>query len=421
MRFMLFLFWLLSTSIHAVAGAIEVGVITGEVELTPGAGGDPRPLSTGDRIEEQDRIYTGFDSTAELRFSDGTVVVVRELTDMKVGSFRVGDEAASTRLWLRAGEVDAHVRPLARGQNDFRIQTPTTTCSVRGTNPVVTTALGTTYVSFITGYGEVTDEVTGLSSDTGASQEARNDSEGGLQNNADLEQQSSQGSTGVTGLTAAETSTTASMVPGETVVSRGDVATNTGGAAASSQTFVSDAVAEMAGIGVTVPGPPAPPPPPAFSIAKLNAQATSAGFGFLLRSFDFDATDLAGRQDVVQDVNFSVTFAKGNDVTPPEYHLLQMSLQAPGALATTLIAFNAFQPGTDPFSGTIRFDDQATQGVVVDPTTPVEGTFQPQGSLALFNGRAVTGQWLVVIGNDSTASPVQFESATLEIVPVPAP
>lgn len=416
MRPIRFLFLLILVPAPAMAG-IEVGAVEGEVELTPASGGDPRALATGDQVEEQDRIYTGFQSTAELRFSDGTVVVVRELTDMKVGSFRTGGQASSTRLWLRAGEIDAHVRPHPGG-NDFRIKTPTTTCSVRGTNPVVTTALGTTQVSFLTGYGAVTDDTTGFSSDTTASQQASNDPDSGLQSDADLAQQESQGNTGVTGLTPAETSTTASMVPGETVVARGDVATTSGGAVAGSQTFVNASVAEMTGIGGTSPAVP-PAPVPQFSVQKVNSQMVSAGFGFTIRTFDFATIDLAGRPDVVKDVNFSVTFAKGDDVTPPEFDQLQMSLQAPGALATTLIAFMAFEPGTDPFQGTIRFDDQASQGVIVDPTRPVEGTFQPQGSLGVFNGRPVTGQWLVVIGNDSAASPVQFESATLEITPEP--
>lgn len=119
---------------EARPGRVEVLAVTGEVELSPG-GDDSRAyeLKPGDRINRWDRIVTGLDSSVKLRFEDGTVVDVSELTDMKVLCFIDAGAAIQTIIWMRGGEVSATVNRAEERPSSFDVKTPTATCGVRGT------------------------------------------------------------------------------------------------------------------------------------------------------------------------------------------------------------------------------------------------------------------------------------------------
>ncbi|WKZ80727.1 MAG: FecR domain-containing protein [Fimbriimonadaceae bacterium] len=119
---------------EARPGRVEVLAVVGEVELSPG-GDDSRAyeLKPGDRINRWDRIVTGMDSSVKLRFEDGTVVDVSELTDMKVLCFIDAGAAVQTRLWIRGGEISASVNRSVERPSSFDVKTPTATCGVRGT------------------------------------------------------------------------------------------------------------------------------------------------------------------------------------------------------------------------------------------------------------------------------------------------
>jgi hypothetical protein len=114
-------------------GDVEVMEISGEVDVSPG-GDDSKiaPLKKGAKVNTWDRIITGLGSKLKLRFADGTIVDVGELTDMKVNCFIDAGDAVQTRLWLRAGEVtlssDSKERP-----SGFEVKTPTSVCGRRGT------------------------------------------------------------------------------------------------------------------------------------------------------------------------------------------------------------------------------------------------------------------------------------------------
>jgi sugar lactone lactonase YvrE len=113
---------------------IMVTNVIGEGELlVQGHENTPIPLSGGEFVKPSDRIYTGIDSSVTLLFSDNSTVVIRELTDVQVGAFTSGADGVRTRLWLKAGEVNAKLNHGGAVRSDFQIKTPTATCSVRGT------------------------------------------------------------------------------------------------------------------------------------------------------------------------------------------------------------------------------------------------------------------------------------------------
>lgn len=113
---------------------IHVIKVVGEAELLREGHEDrPIPLVGGESVNPSDRIYTGMDSSVKLLFADTSTTIIRELTDVKVATFTSSTDAVKTRIWLKAGEVNAQVNHAAAVRSDFAIKMPTATCSVRGT------------------------------------------------------------------------------------------------------------------------------------------------------------------------------------------------------------------------------------------------------------------------------------------------
>ncbi len=114
------------------SSGITVGRVVGEVELIREGTGHVT-VCGGEAVNELDRIYTGMGAQVELILADGSRVVVEELTDVKVARMVHDPGSVTTRLWVKAGEIDADVLPRSGLRSDFKCQTPTATCSVRGT------------------------------------------------------------------------------------------------------------------------------------------------------------------------------------------------------------------------------------------------------------------------------------------------
>lgn len=113
---------------------IRVLEVVGEAELIQeGKESTPIPLRGGEFVRPSDRIYTGLDSHVKLLFADTSTTIIRELTDVKIATFTSSTDAVKTRIWLKAGEVNAQVNHASSVRSDFAIKMPTATCSVRGT------------------------------------------------------------------------------------------------------------------------------------------------------------------------------------------------------------------------------------------------------------------------------------------------
>lgn len=108
-------------------------VVVGEVEVIR-AGGGTEPLTSTTLLRSGDRLVTGMDSSVQVALPDGSVVVVRELTDIQLQELTAGKDAVRTRLWLKAGEVSADVKPRRAATADFSCRLPTAMCGVRGTS-----------------------------------------------------------------------------------------------------------------------------------------------------------------------------------------------------------------------------------------------------------------------------------------------
>jgi hypothetical protein len=106
--------------------------IVGEVSVRH-PGRDWTPAAAGQKLVSGDDVLTGADSEATIAFPGGDQVVIRELTDLAIGTLLRESGRQKVRVLLKVGEIGAKIEPRRTLQPDFSIRTPTATASVRGT------------------------------------------------------------------------------------------------------------------------------------------------------------------------------------------------------------------------------------------------------------------------------------------------
>lgn len=131
-------------SLWAAEAAKSVAVTvkaTGEVYLGAAGGKAERTLKTGDRLSDGDRVRTGADGRAVLVFTDDkSQLKLTPQTDLVLHAKRQGGRT-DKEVEMSAGTLWSKV---TRQQGEFRIATPTSVASVKGTawwtksNPTLT-------------------------------------------------------------------------------------------------------------------------------------------------------------------------------------------------------------------------------------------------------------------------------------------
>jgi hypothetical protein len=132
LQVVVFALCVLAVSAFAGPQAI-VGGIKGKVEIK-GLQGSWVPATEGMKLDLRSTISTGFDSTATLTIEKSTIVVkpLTRLSLDKLVEQSSGNVAAS--MSLRVGSVQAKVKATTPGTpQDFKVQSPYSTASVRGT------------------------------------------------------------------------------------------------------------------------------------------------------------------------------------------------------------------------------------------------------------------------------------------------
>ncbi len=124
---------------------------SGEVEIKK-PGGGWTPASRGMRLAAGDYITTGIESWAELKIPGGANARIDEISQIKIARLLSEEGAVKTILRMRTGEVEAHVERIPGVETDFKVNTPTSTISVRGTQEIISTIDGFgTQVEVLTG------------------------------------------------------------------------------------------------------------------------------------------------------------------------------------------------------------------------------------------------------------------------------
>jgi hypothetical protein len=109
----------------------KVESVTGKVEIYKE--NSWRPLTAGTTLSKGDIISTGFNSEAVVSIKDSSVKL-SALTRMTVEQLTENDKKEKTQLFIDSGKITASVKHAENKRTDFKVRSPVSTASVRGTN-----------------------------------------------------------------------------------------------------------------------------------------------------------------------------------------------------------------------------------------------------------------------------------------------
>src|SRR5581483_7581148 len=125
---------------HALANTGRVDFTVGSVTLTT-PGGQVQPLAKGAEIGSGDRIVSGSDGRAQIRFSDGAYVSVQPNSEFDIKEYRFNgntDGSESAIFGLFKGALRTVTGLVGRvNRNKYQISTPTATIGIRGTGGLI--------------------------------------------------------------------------------------------------------------------------------------------------------------------------------------------------------------------------------------------------------------------------------------------
>lgn len=126
MRALLLSLCLLSCAAHAQQ-ACEVMAVSGEAQRADG-----KPLAVGDRLDVGTTLRTGAAGRVRLKFSDGSVLVLADKTQLRIEAYSAGSAQPRTaEFLLELGLIGQKVSPVPGGA--WKVRTPTAVTAVRGT------------------------------------------------------------------------------------------------------------------------------------------------------------------------------------------------------------------------------------------------------------------------------------------------
>jgi ferric-dicitrate binding protein FerR (iron transport regulator) len=97
------------------------------------ADGTREPLTPSVTLKRGDQLDTGIDSRVTLRFVDGSMMPIGEMTQLYMDDLAVQGSRQNVAIAIKLGEVSAQVNPKKAYQTDFKVSTPSGTTSSRGT------------------------------------------------------------------------------------------------------------------------------------------------------------------------------------------------------------------------------------------------------------------------------------------------
>lgn len=115
----------------AVVPQAQLQSLKGKVEIKV-VGGSWAPASEGQTLNPADTLSTGFDSSVVIVMGK-TTVQVKPLTRMTIDKLVEEGGILKTSTFLRVGNVSVSVKSADGVKQDFKVQSPYSTASVRGT------------------------------------------------------------------------------------------------------------------------------------------------------------------------------------------------------------------------------------------------------------------------------------------------
>lgn len=148
--------WLFSVAFAADGPVARITAMTGDVTCKTDDGGEWKKASVTEPLFEGAYLMTAFESSCDLEFSDGSKMAVKELSKIQINKYSTGLKTVDTQLSLYNGSVRATVHKDVDVNTQFKVKTPVSTISVRGTEKEIDSYPGFgTQVRTISGIVEV--------------------------------------------------------------------------------------------------------------------------------------------------------------------------------------------------------------------------------------------------------------------------
>lgn len=129
------LLWMMALAAQATDTAGTVTMASGEVTISQ-AGGNGKPAAVGDILHAGDSVITGTDGELQADLADGGMIAVRPNSVFRIDGYRAsGDSDDSSIFSLLKGAVRSVTGFIGKvTPQNYRINTPTATIGVRGTD-----------------------------------------------------------------------------------------------------------------------------------------------------------------------------------------------------------------------------------------------------------------------------------------------
>jgi hypothetical protein len=110
-------------------------LVHGDVKVRNESAGDWAVVQIGDTVRQGSSISTGADSAAEVMFENGDMMLLRSETDLSIQTaWKKGSSHFFSDLMVRIGRVISDIKRATGSDSRFRIRTPSSLTSVRGTD-----------------------------------------------------------------------------------------------------------------------------------------------------------------------------------------------------------------------------------------------------------------------------------------------
>jgi hypothetical protein len=132
-----------------------ISATTGKVDVGGGEQWEPAAMGTG--LAKANSVRTGADGHAEITFSNGSRVWLKENTLVTVEELE--SQVMLAQLKIDVGSIKAKIEPLKSGQ-EFKVKSPACVTSVRGTEFIVAARENASQVLLLSGRVEIQNLVT---------------------------------------------------------------------------------------------------------------------------------------------------------------------------------------------------------------------------------------------------------------------
>ena len=159
----------------------------GEVLATFSGLNTKQALKTGSSLGNQDRVETGKNGFAAIMYlDDRTIIKILDDSDLTIFGDRNGNKI-NKALDIKYGKIAAGIAP--QGGKEFRIATPTSVASVKGTELAISSSAadGDSFV-LIEGLIEVTNSITGETTEVKEGETVISTPQGALEVNETIEE-----------------------------------------------------------------------------------------------------------------------------------------------------------------------------------------------------------------------------------------